>query len=227
MKVKICGLTRYEDAAHALECGANFLGFIFYASSPRGVTPEHVAQLVSRLRTSYASIFATLTPPQLVGVFVNDSPAHIATILDTCTLDLAQLSGDEVSHDYFGPDSPLSGRAYKAIRPRTLEEGMDLVHRYTNYSTKNTTQAPRILIDTPHQHLYGGTGQAGDWKLAGDLSRRVQGVMLAGGLNALNVGSAIRAIRPYAVDVAGGVEAAPGIKDHDLVRRFIENAKSA
>ena len=221
-KVKICGLTRFEDALVALQAGADYLGFIFYPPSPRAITPEAAATLITRLR-------ATLPPAprplatRFVGVFVNEPPAAAAAILDGCGLDLAQLSGDEPAADVTDPASPLFGRAYKALRPHSLAEADDGAARF---AAPPGGAGPRLLLDTPHGRLYGGTGETGDWGIAATLAARLPGLMLAGGLSPDNVAAAVAAVRPFAVDVAGGVERAPGIKDADRVRTFIANARA-
>jgi len=228
-RVKICGITRLEDAAAALTAGADYLGFIIYPPSPRAVTPKQVAALVAELRIHAATraLFARPNPPLLVGVFVNETPEHVAVVLDTCRLDLAQLSGDENASYVIDPASPLFGRAYKAIRPKSIDEANAHILDYANIVVSELSLRPQILLDTPHQALYGGTGETGDWAIAADAARRVPGLMLAGGLTPDNVAAAVAHVRPFAVDVAGGVEVAPGQKDHNLVAAFIRNAKGA
>lgn len=225
VKVKICGLTRLEDAITALAFGADYLGFILYPSSPRSVTPESVGRIVSALRNAYPSRFAEPNPPQMVGVFVNETSADIAEIMDRCRLDTAQLSGDEDAALVNSPDSPIVGRVYKAIRPRTASETLDKMLHYANSATSSDTTTPSILLDTPHGRLYGGSGEVGNWELAAELAVETPRLMLAGGLTPENVSEAVHKVRPFAVDVASGVEASPGIKDHDLIRLFIRNAK--
>lgn len=226
VRVKICGITQLHDAVAALQAGADYLGFILYPPSPRAVTPEAVSRITTQLRRlpALTGLFARPDPPRLIGVFVNEPDEDIAHILDTCGLDLAQLSGDEGTRIITDPASPLSGRAYKALRPRSIEEAIAQSNNYTNFDARS---GPRLLVDTPHGSLYGGTGQTGDWVIAARLATTMPGLMLAGGLNPDNVAEAVRTVRPFAVDVAGGVEAGPGVKDHDRVRAFIVNAKSA
>jgi phosphoribosylanthranilate isomerase len=155
---------------------------------------------------------------------VNERAEDAARVLDACGLDLAQLSGDENPCLILEPASPLFNRSYKGLRPRSIEEAMTQSSHYTNIEHHI---GPRLLVDTPHQALYGGTGRTGDWAIAARLVTTMTGLMLAGGLNPDNVAEAVRTVRPFAVDVAGGVEAGPGIKDHERVRAFITNAKSA
>lgn len=226
VKVKICGLTRLEDAIVAIETGADFLGFILYPPSPRAISEDAVARLSNELRTLMRPQFARPTPPQLIGVFVNRPAAEAAQILSECGLDLAQLSGDEDATQLTNNQSPLFNRAYKAIRPHSMEAAMSLSIRYTNFEPDIDSQQPRLLLDTPHAKLYGGTGEIGDWSLAEQLASITPGLMLAGGLNPDNVAQAVTVAKPYAVDVAGGVEDQPGIKNHARLREFIINAKS-
>lgn len=226
VKVKICGITRLEDAVVALEAGADLLGFILYPPSPRAVSEDKVTFFSRRLRETMKPLFARPYPPLLVGVFVNRTPEDVAIVLAQCNLDLAQLSGDEEPWDVTSSDSPLFGKAYKAIRPRSQEESIFLRDRYTNFTDPKFFRRPSLLIDTPHGNLYGGTGTTGDWSLAAALAATTPGLMLAGGLNAENVAQAVATVRPFAVDVAGGVEAQPGVKDHAQVNAFIRHAKS-
>jgi phosphoribosylanthranilate isomerase len=226
VRVKICGITRLADAVAALEAGADYLGFILYPPSPRAVAPARVAQITTELRqhSALTGLFALPDRPLLVGVFVNEQAEDIARILDSCGLDIAQLSGDESPRIITDPASPLYGRAYKALRPRSIEEAISQTKNYTNLAPQSGL---RLLVDTPHGKLYGGTGQTGDWVIAARLRSMFPGLMLAGGLKPENVAEAVATVRPFAVDVAGGVEAGPGVKDYDRVRAFIANAKSA
>lgn len=228
VRVKICGITRLEDAVAALTAGADYLGFILYPPSPRYVNAERVAALVAEVRVhaSTRALFARPAPPLLVGVFVNETPDHVATVLDACRLDLVQLSGDEDVSYVTDPASPLFGRAYKAIRPRTLSEANTQSNYYANITTTMSSR-PQLLLDAPHQTLYGGTGETGDWDIATEVARMLPGLMLAGGLTPDNVAMAVAQVRPFAVDVAGGVEIAPGQKDHDKIVTFIRKAKGA
>ncbi len=223
MKVKICGITNLEDALVAVDAGADYLGFIFYPPSKRSVDIKAAAGIIANLRQRTDC-------PILVGVFVNETAVHMAHILDTIGLDLAQLSGEEVPKLVGDQDSPIYGRSYKALRPASLAEAEADAEWYVNkkQKTENGKQktVPSLLIDTYHPTLRGGTGETGDWSMSAKLAKTIPGLMLAGGLNPDNVADAVRQVRPFAVDVAGGVEARPGKKDHALVRTFIRNAKS-
>ncbi|MFO7664468.1 MAG: phosphoribosylanthranilate isomerase [Chloroflexota bacterium] len=230
IRVKICGLTNAADAGVAVAAGADYLGFIFYPPSPRAVDQASFLSLRQALgeHPLAGRLMDSPQRPLLVGVFVNSSPPEIAEILDSCGLDLAQLSGDEPPEAVVDPASPIFGRAYKALRPGTYPEGLAALERYRpDRSAGGQPAVPQILVDTPHGTLYGGTGQTGDWALSAALAGRMPGLMLAGGLNPANVAEAVRRVKPFAVDVAGGVEASPGRKDPDKVRLFIDNARNA
>jgi phosphoribosylanthranilate isomerase len=216
VRVKICGITNLEDAVVAAEAGADYLGFILWAGSKRAVAPATVANIVRSLRTRPA-------PPLLVGVFVDEDPAIAARLLAACHLDLAQLSGDEPAAAIGDPASPLFGRVYKALRPATLAEAEADAEWYV--APQPAEGQPTLLLDTYHTTLRGGTGETGDWAIAARLAEQVPGLMLAGGLTPENITSAVQQVHPYAVDVASGVERAPGRKDPARVRAFIAHAK--
>ena len=225
VRVKICGITALEDARLALDAGADYLGFIFYPPSPRSIAPERAAEIVRRLRhdATARAQREDANPPRFVGVFVNEPATAIAAILDGCDLDLAQLSGDEEAAVVTSAESPLFGRAYKAVRPRAHDEVRQLGARVA----APLAAGPALLLDTPNGQLYGGSGETGDWTAAAALAAAVPRLMLAGGLTPGNVAEAIARVRPYAVDVASGVEVAPGRKDAARVRAFIASARSA
>ncbi len=206
-KVKICGITNIEDAQVAVKAGADFLGFIFYPKSPRYVTPKQVRDIVTLLPTS------PLPTPHLVGVFVNQKAETVAQTLDFCGLDYAQLHGAE-------PPQVVSGRVERGcgvIKALRVRDGTDLseLERYP---------ATAYLLDTYVAGQMGGTGLTFDWKLAAQAAQYGP-IIMAGGLTPDNVAQAIRAAQPWAVDVSSGIEAAPGRKDHDQVRRFVHAAK--
>jgi phosphoribosylanthranilate isomerase len=226
MKVKICGLTNLEDAQTAVSAGADYLGFIFYPPSKRSVEINVAKEIVTILR-------AAPHCPILVGVFVNESGERMAQILDKVGLNLAQLSGEEVPFLVGDERSPIYGRSYKALRPTSLTEAEADAEWYLPPSANNHLQLtinnlpfPTLLIDTYHPTLRGGTGETGNWTMSAQLAQNIPGLMLAGGLTAENVAEAVRQVRPFAVDVASGVEAHPGKKEPDLVHQFIQNAKT-
>lgn len=201
VKIKFCGITRAEDAATALDLGVDALGFVFHPPSPRWVKPAAAAAIIRTL------------PPFVsrVGLFVNAAPAWLAAVVDEAGLDVVQFHGDERPGDCAAAPRPW----IKAIRVRP---GLDLAALAASY-----TGAGALLFDSYDPRLYGGTGEVFDWTLlaqAGSAPR-----ILAGGLDAGNVGAAIRAVRPYAVDVSGGIEAAKGIKDRAKMRAFVDEVR--
>jgi len=160
----------------------------------------------------------------LVGVFVDETAETMAEILDSCRLDLAQLSGHETPDNIGDPNSPLYGRSFKALKPANIREAEAEAEWYL--PPESAPGTPSLLIDAYHPSLPGGTGLRADWTIAAFLANSTPGLMLAGGLNPGNVTEAIHQVRPFAVDVSGGVEARPGRKDHALIREFINNAKA-
>ena len=218
VKVKICGITNLEDALIAVESGADYLGFIFFPPSKRAIELNDAKQIVQVLRERPVC-------PLLVGVFVNETAAFMAQVLKDCRLDLAQLSGEEAPSLVADSRSPLFGRAYKGIRPASQTEAEIEAEWYI--VADRPVFIPSLLVDTYHPTLRGGTGETGDWTLSASLAKQYPGLMFAGGLTADNVSDAVNQVRPFAVDVASGIETQPGKKDHDLVRAFIENAKNA
>jgi phosphoribosylanthranilate isomerase len=216
MKVKICGITNLDDALVAVEAGADYLGFIFYPPSKRTTNVADVEAMAAQLRQLPRC-------PLLVGVFVDETAVFMAHVLDTCQLDLAQLSGNEVPKLIGDPESPIYGRSYKALRPTSLAEAQADAEWFL--PPQMAPGQPSLLLDTYHPTLPGGTGETGNWPISAQLAQELPGLMLAGGLHPHNVASAIAQVKPFAVDVASGVEASPGKKDHSLLRAFIANAK--
>ena len=204
MKVKICGLTNLGDALAAVEAGADLLGFNFYPSSPRYIALEVCTRIVSELRARGMQVVT-------VGVFVNLPAVEMLKIMDTCRLDLAQLSGDE---------SPGAG-SDRAARLQGLTPGKyrGAARSLANY--KPRSEAPAWLIDAHRAGQYGGTGKIAEWNLARSLARKAP-ILLAGGLNPTNVAQAVRQVQPWGVDVASGVETSPGIKDDAKMRAFVD-----
>jgi phosphoribosylanthranilate isomerase len=228
MIVKICGIRTLDEALAAIHAGADMLGFNFYPPSPRFIDLPACKALIDELTDSCLCPAVSMSPslqgrgglPVLVGVFVNRAPAEVAAVLDACGLDLAQLSGDEGPEDM----APLRSRAFKAIRPRDLPEARRLAHAYDAGS--HCSDPPALLIDaSAATGVYGGSGQSADWGVAGGLAGEMP-ILLAGGLRSDNVVRAIAAVQPWGVDVASGVERAPGIKDPDKMAAFVRIAKS-
>jgi phosphoribosylanthranilate isomerase len=217
VKVKICGITNLEDALAAADAGADYLGFIFFPPSKRFVEPQAVRDIVRELRQRPEI-------PLLVGVFVDETAAFMMQVLDDCDLDFAQLSGQEVPWLVGDKASPLHGRAYKGIQPASRTEAEVEAEWYA--VPDRADLLPSLLLDSYHPTLRGGTGETGDWEISAKLAKVYPGFMLAGGLTPDNVGEAVQQVRPFAVDVASGVEAQPGKKDYAKVSTFIANAKA-
>ena len=220
-KVKICGLTNVEDALVAYHAGADLLGFIFFAKSPRYVAPEVVAPIAQQVHALAQQDARTV---QLVGVFVNEPVARVQTMLAQAGLDLAQLHGDEPPHML----EVLGGRAYKALRPADNAAAQAQAAQYANRAgVERTIAQPGWMLDAYDPNEYGGTGKKADWTVAAGLAQEYAGLLLAGGLTPQNVAQAICTVQPWGVDVASGVERAPGKKEHHLVAEFVEAAKCA
>ncbi|MEW8499082.1 MAG: phosphoribosylanthranilate isomerase [Candidatus Thiodiazotropha taylori] len=196
-RIKICGITRTEDALTATRLGADAIGLVFYPPSPRSVSAEQAQRIVKSL------------PPfvTVVGLFVNQDRAVIEQILNQVPLDLLQFHGDESAEDCSGFGRPW----IKAIRMRQDTDLLSLEQQYTD--------ASGLLLDTYQAGVPGGTGKTFDWDLVPD--SLAGSVILAGGLNSENVTRAVASLHPYAVDVSGGVEAAKGIKDGAKIEAFI------
>ncbi len=216
--VKICGITTLDDALIAAGAGAELLGFNFYPESPRYLSPEEARAITDSLRQQMGE-----RCPVLVGVFVNETAERIAAILQEAGLDYAQLSGDEPVEVL----AVLGGRAFKAIRPRDRNEAWREAERYGRYGPQDE-RVPSLLVDAYHRKLYGGTGHQTGVEVALAAREQAARVMLAGGLTADNVGDRIRAVRPWGVDVASGVEGdTPGRKDESCLRAFMAAVRVA
>lgn len=212
IKVKICGVTTPEQAVMCAQAGADLLGLNLYPRSPRYVTPAQARQITDRLRADLGQAC-----PVLVGVFVNESVSAIARVLAEAGLDVAQLSGDESPAVL----AELRGRAFKAIRPRHRAEALADAELFLRGAPTNPLW-PALLVDAYHKDLYGGTGEQPSVEIAQAVRTATPRLILAGGLTPENVAERMAAICPWGVDVASGVESAPGIKDADRVRVFIE-----
>ena len=196
MLVKICGITRIEDAACAVECGATALGFVFWPGSPRFIDPAHAAAIVATLPPFVAP----------VGVFVNQGSDYVNRAAAAARLGVIQLHGDEASAIL----DELSCPVLKAIAiEHASDEAVD-------------AWPPRtmLLLDTHDPVRHGGTGRIGDWARASAIASR-RPILLAGGLTPDNVAEAVARVRPFGVDVSSGVEASPGVKDHRKLRAFM------
>ncbi|MEZ4861547.1 MAG: phosphoribosylanthranilate isomerase [Caldilineaceae bacterium] len=217
INVKICGLTNLADAEVAIAAGADLLGFILYAKSPRYVTPAAVAEIVTTLRAQAGTQGTRL--PRLVGVFVNAPQDEIMATVTQVGLDFVQLHGNETP----ALVTAFAGRAYKALRPAeaTLARA-----QAAEFAPLGPATGPAWMLDAYDPAAYGGTGKQADWQVAATLAQQHPGLLLAGGLTPENVAAAIRTVHPWGVDVGSGVEAAPGRKDHTKVQQFVAMAKA-
>lgn len=201
-RVKICGITRVEDAQIAVAAGADAIGLVFYPKSPRAVSIEQAQQIV-------ACVPAFVT---CVGLFVDASTSEVQNVLDRVPLDLLQFHGDE-SPEYC---AAFQRPWIKALRVRP---GLDLEAAAQRYSASRG-----LLLDAYKAGVPGGTGEVFDWQLIPE--QLPLPVVLAGGLDAQNVAQAVRAVKPFAVDVSGGVELGKGIKDPDKILAFTREVAS-
>jgi len=202
MKVKICGITSLEDARLCVEAGADALGFIFVEGTPRFITPEAAARIIAEL------------PPFVspVGVFWDHAPGHVKAVGEQCGLAALQFHGNEPPDAIVGFDVPTI-KTIKVAGPESFET----MERYT---------VSAFLLDSPARWSEGEARTPIPWALVRRAASR-RPIVLSGGLTPDNVGTAVRQARPFAVDVVSGVEARPGTKDPDKVRRFIAAAKAA
>lgn len=208
--VKICGITNIDDARAAMDAGADMLGFIFYPPSPRYVTRERAREIIVEIRNLKFEI-------QTVGVFVNESLQHVRAVMETASLNLAQLHGQEPPEFV----SEFGTRAYKSIQATDLDTARALMANYRSVLNGNI---PSFIADAPPAKLPGGNGIVADWSVAREIARAFP-ILLAGGLNVENVRAAIEMVQPWGVDVSSGVERAPGLKDHWKVKNFIVQVK--
>jgi len=218
-RVKICGLTTFDDALASAEAGADLLGFNFFKRSPRYIEPEKALAICDGLRQQLGA-----GCPVLVGVFANEVVGTISAVTIKVGLAFAQLSGDESDEML----KELRGIGFKGIRPMNKAMALDDVNYYKPYFPTNE-RIPSLLLDAYHPKLYGGTGEQASTEVAEAVKAEVPRLMLAGGLTPENVAGRVQAIQPWGVDVASGVEPTdqPGVKDHAKVKAFIQAAKSA
>lgn len=217
-RLKICGITRLEDARYAAAAGADYLGFVQHPGSPRYIDPEHARDIVEWIHG-----------PKPVGVFVNTPADEVNRIAEKAGFDLVQLHGEEPVSEALRIERPVikAFRVAPGATPETLTDAMRAYEQAAAY----------FLLDAWSDEVYGGSGQTFDWRVAPPASPGVDspegpgvflaGVFLAGGLHAGNVAEAIRALRPFAVDVSSGLESAPGQKDFSRIDAFMEAFREA
>ena len=220
-RVKVCGITNLEDARQAVHAGADALGFIFVENTPRFVTPEQVAPIVRKLPPF-------VTP---VGVFWDHPSGHVKSVVEACGLRAIQLHGDEKPEDWQGAPVPV----VKTIKlpPASTIEGLPeyrVRERFGAFLWRQTAAA--ILFDSEARWSEGETREPVEWqtiRMMGAMAppEARMPIVLSGGLTPGNVARAVAVVQPFAVDVNSGVEARPGKKDPDKVRRFIAEAKGA
>ena len=202
VKVKICGITNFEDAQTAVLAGCDMLGFVFYEKSPRYIRPDRAGDIISSLPGEV----------EKVGLFVNEHKKTVTDILNQIKeIDILQFHGDETP-DYC---SAFNKRIIKAIRVKNKDSVKQMASYNVNF----------FLLDAFKKDVYGGTGENFEWKLAKDAKAYNVSIILSGGLNPENVKEAIELVEPYAVDVSSGVEISPGRKDPELIKRFIQEVK--
>ena len=202
-RTKICGITRLEDAQASICAGCDALGFVFYKESPRYIALDTFKALAKEL------------PPFItkVGLFVNADPSSIQEVIQSRLVDILQFHGDET------PEFCRQFR-FPYIKAVAVSSSVNLLQY-----AKDFYDTEALLLDTPHEYLKGGTGQTFDWNLIPhSLSKPI---VLAGGLNVDNVKEAIKKVKPYAVDVSGGVEESKGIKNSLKIQAFIKETQDA
>ena len=198
VRVKICGITRVEDALNAVEHGADAIGLVFYEPSPRNVEISQAIEISNKIPA-----FVTV-----VGLFVNAEPEFVRKVISQVKLDLLQFHGDETPQECASYGLPF----IKAIR---VKSDTNLVQCAKDFSASKA-----LLLDTFTDGVAGGTGHVFDWNLIPAALDKP--VILAGGLNVQNVAQAINQVKPYAVDVSGGVEISKGIKDAAKIAAFMQ-----
>jgi phosphoribosylanthranilate isomerase len=205
VRVKICGITNWRDAKAACDLGAAALGFNFYGKSPRVVAPAHAWKIISRLPKNVES----------VGVFVNWSAEAIIALGRAIRLDTVQLHGNE-----------LPAVVRECARHFRVTKALQVGARFQIKKLRAYSTASAFLFDAAATGQYGGTGKRADWTIA-RRAAKTHRIILAGGLTPENVAEAIRAVRPYAVDVASGVESRPGKKESGKLRAFFAQVERA
>ena len=212
-RIKICGLTRAEDVQAAVAAGADALGFVFYAASPRHVTPDAAARLIAQVPPFVAT----------VGLFVNASVDDVVSTVARAPVSLLQFHGDETPSECANLARAVNRPFIRAFRVKPETTTADLLQYESEYRAASGLFAG-LLLDA-FVESYGGAGKVFDWSLISkDIAPRV---VLSGGLSVPNVAGAIARVRPFAVDISSGVEQAKGIKDVGKIHAFINAVRMA
>lgn len=202
VRIKICGVTRPDDAGYAADLGVDAIGLVFYQPSPRAVSIEKAREILAELP-------ALVT---VVGLFVDANQEEVRQVLDSVPLDLLQFHGDET-------ESYCTAFSRPYMKVLKVKPELDIAEQIAIYSS-----ASAILLDAWHKELAGGTGEQFDWSLVPKVNTSAR-LVLAGGLSPENVVEAVTRVWPYAVDVSSGVESEPGIKSPVKMKRFVEQVK--
>jgi len=203
IKIKICGITNFNDLQCVIDNQADYIGFILYNKSPRYIPPIKLVKLTTNIPSAIKK----------VGVFVNETINNIHTIAKQCSLDIIQLHGNE--NEQFCQKLAIDYPVWKALPLRNEKE----------LQICKTFSADKILVDAITPEARGGTGNTCNWQLVKKLSI-YRSTILAGGLTPTNITQAIRQTSPFAVDVSSGIELSQGIKDHNKIKKFINNIKN-
>ncbi|MGH1365641.1 MAG: phosphoribosylanthranilate isomerase [Calditrichia bacterium] len=201
MQIKICGITRLEDALLAVELGAHALGFIFHPKSPRFIFPEDAAEITKQLPAEVKRI----------GVFVSPTLVHVQHLLASSKMDIAQVHGEHLPE-------------LKQLGGRRLIYAVPVHQQFAPESIGNYRNAVAVLLDTYKAGQHGGTGETFNWQLA-TAAKKYGRIILAGGLNPDNICAAIQEVNPWMLDVNSGVEESPGKKSHHKLRKLFDNIK--
>jgi phosphoribosylanthranilate isomerase len=220
VKVKICGVTNLEDARKACDYGADLLGFIFVEGTPRAVGSGTVRDIVTGLSGDHKDKIGK------VGLFRNERPGEIAGIVSSCGLDHVQLHGDETPEECGSLKTVLEQEHHRQVKIIKVFKVKGKILPQGRYGLSDYEAADYFVFDTFHPKVPGGTGTRFDWEVLIKVKDSIEKpFFIAGGLTPENVSDAVRAVRPYGVDVSSGVESSPGKKDEKLLKEFIENAK--
>ena len=214
-RVKICGIRTLDDAVVAADAGADFIGLVFVPGRRRRLELDDAREIVAGLKGSLE------TPPKIVGLFADQPLEEVNHIIDACNLDAAQLCGAE-SLDYCRDSN---AQVIKVLHIPRGQASSASTQELSDRILAHVEGGHLVTLDRLVEGLQGGTGESFDWSIAAELSQQGHHFLLAGGLSPDNVADAVEVAHPWGVDVSSGVET-NGIKDHQKIRDFIQNAKS-